>query len=383
MRDNEAKYLKLYEALRDEIIGGAWPCGMRLPSRRQIASERGLSVITVEHSYELLCQEGYAEARARSGYYVTYRESDGFAAPEGSPRVHVSADAQTTTARNGGPTASTRDGAPFEGGGTGEDGFPFSVLARAMRKVLADYGEAILDKAPNTGCESLRGALSGYLARNRGIHARPEQIVIGSGAEYLYGLVVEMLGGGRVFGIESPSYEKIEQVYRARGVECELLPLGRDGIRTAALRQTRASVLHITPFRSFPSGVTASASKRAEYLRWASKVERYIVEDDFESEFSLLRKPEETVYARSERGNVLYMNTFSRTISSALRVGYMVLPEELLPLFGRRVGFYSCAVPTFEQLVLAELIDSGDFERHINRIRRAKRRALERTQGEG
>ena len=355
MENGERKYLTLYAALRDEIIRGVWPCGMRLPSRRQIAGERGLSVVTVEHSYELLCQEGYAESRPRSGYFVTYRPSDGFAAAEGAPRWHPGA----------------------AGNGGGEERFPFSVLARAMRKVLADYGEAILDKAPNAGCDSLREALSRYLARNRGIRAGAGQIVIGAGAEYLYGLVVEMLGNDRVFAIESPSYEKIEQVYRARGVACELLPLGKDGIRSQALRDTRATVLHITPFRSFPSGVTASASKRAEYIRWAAG-DRYIVEDDFESEFSLLRKPEETVYALSGGGNVIYMNTFSRTVSSSLRVGYMVLPEALLPLFEARVGFYSCTVPAFEQHVLAELIDSGDFERHINRIRRRKRRGEQR-----
>ena len=354
MERKTSKYLSLYEELREEIVRGTWPSGTRLPSRRQIAQERGLSVITVEHSYDLLCQEGFVEARPRSGYFVIYRQSDGFANVRPVFRAPPAPDASA-----------------------GEDKFPFSVLARTMRRVLSDYGEAILDRPANVGCPALREALSRYLARNRGIHARPEQIVIGSGAEYLYGLVVEMLGNERVFGIESPSYEKIEQVYRARGVACELLPLGSDGIRSEALRNTRATVLHITPFRSFPSGVTASASKRAEYIRWAEG-DRFIVEDDFESEFSLLRKPEETVFSSSGRSNVIYMNTFSRTVSPAVRMGYMVLPEALLALFEGRVGFYSCTVPTFEQYVLAELIDSGDFERHINRIRRKKRRAAEK-----
>ena len=352
MDERNLKYLKLYVELRDGIVQGSWPYGARLPSRRQVAQERGLSIVTVEHSYELLCQEGYAEARPRSGFFVCYRESDGFASAESKPRVRPA------------------DGQKSEG-----EGFPFSVLARAMRKVLSDYGSAILSKSPNTGVDILREALSRYLARNRGIQAEKEQIVIGSGAEYLYGLVVEMLGNDRIFGIESPSYEKIEQVYRAKGVRCDLLPLGEDGIRSDALSRTQATVLHITPVRSFPSGITASASKRSAYIRWASAGDRYIVEDDFESEFSLLRKPEETVFSRSDRQNVIYMNTFSRTISSSLRVGYMVLPKALLPLFSRRVGFYSCTVPAFEQYVLAELIDSGDFERHINRMRRRKRRA--------
>ena len=360
MKTKKPKYLQLYEELRGEILSGAWACGQRLPSRRQVAQERGLGVVTVEHSYELLCQEGYAESRPRSGFYVAYRQADGFASAAPAVRPHA--------------PAATPDGA--------DSRFPFSVLARAMRRVIADYDEALMEKPPNAGCVALREALSSYLARSRGIHAGADQIVIGSGAEYLYGMVVEMLGADRVYGLESPCYRKIEQVYRARGVACDLLPLEKDGISGAALAATRASVLHITPFRSFPSGVTASASRRADYIRWAAQGDRVIVEDDFESEFSLLRKPEETVYSLSGRPNVIYMNTFSRTVSPALRVGYMVLPRRLLPVFELRVGFYSCTVPVFEQYLLAELIDSGDFERHINRIRRRQRRqAREERQG--
>ncbi len=351
MRSEKPEYLKLYEFLRDEIARGAWPFGAKLPSRRQVALDRGLSAITVEHSYELLCQEGYVEARPRSGYFVIYRQSDGFAAAETAPMP------------------------PRMVQGVGEaDAFPFSVLAKAMRRVIADYGESLLRKPPNAGCVELRRALSGYLARNRGIQAGEGQIVIGSGSEYLYGLVVEMLGRDRMFAIEDPSYEKIEQVYQAKGVAVDPLPLGHDGIRGAALAGTAATVLHITPFRSFPTGVTASASKRSQYLRWAAKGDRYIVEDDFESEFSLLRKPEETVFSRSGRDNVIYLNTFTRTVSPSLRVGYMVLPEAMTGLFEQRVGFYSCAVPAFEQYLLADLITSGDFERHINRVRRQMRK---------
>ena len=190
--------------------------------------------------------------------------------------------------------------------------------------------------------------------------------------------MVELLGRDRIYGLESPSYRKIEQVYRSRGVEVAFCPLGKDGILSGALKATPASVLHVTPFRSFPSGVTATASKRREYLRWASdEPDRYIVEDDYESEFSLLRKPEETLFAGSSRRNVIYLNTFSRTVSPSFRVGYMVLPRSLLPVFELRVGFYSCTVPAFEQYVLSELISGGEFERHINRIRRSERKKAE------
>ena len=355
MKECKPAYLMLYESLREEILSGARPFGSRLPSRRSLARDRGVSAVTAEHSYDLLCEEGYAESRPKSGYFVIYRETDGFSLPVGPP-VRRAAESVPAPDR---------------------DSYPFPSLARVMRRVLSEYGEEILVRPPNTGCAELREALCRYLARNRGIRVDADQIVIGAGAEYLYGLTVELLGPGRIYGIEAPSYRKIEQVYRSRGIRVEYCPLGRDGILSEALRTTKASVLHITPFRSFPSGVTASPSKRREYLRWASEPDRYLVEDDYESEFSLLRKPEETVFAGAVRQNVIYLNTFTRTVSPAIRVGYMVLPRPLLPVFSLRVGFYSCTVPAFEQYVLAELINSGDFERHINRIRRSERKAAE------
>ena len=179
-----------------------------------------------------------------------------------------------------------------------------------------------------------------------------------------------------VYAIESPSYEKIEQVYRAAGVKYEPLPLSDDGIDSAALAKTKADVLHTTPYRSFPSGVTASASKRHEYIRWSDKSDRFIIESDYDSEFSVSAKPAETLFALADRDNVIYLNTFSETISPSLRVGYMVLPKRLVKTFDEKLGFCSCTVPTFEQLVLTELIGNGDFERHINRVRRAMRKAL-------
>ena len=154
-----------------------------------------------------------------------------------------------------------------------------------------------------------------------------------------------------------------------------LLPLASDGIATAALNATDARVLHITPYRSFPSDVTASAAKRREYIRWAARAGRYIVEDDFTSELAASSKPEETVFSLSEKGNVIYLNTFSLTVAPSLRMGYLVLSQEMAARFADKVGFYACTVPVFEQYVLAELIDGGDYERHIRRVRRQLRRA--------
>lgn len=347
-------YLQIYKQIRDDIISGAFPYDSKLPSKRFLANEMGVSTITIAHAYELLCDEGYAESRERSGFFVIFRQTDGFALSEGvsgsilHPRHPLSA----------------------------YPGFPVSVLSKVMRKVLADYQDVILEKSPNAGCMQLRDAIRKYLARNRGLYIDPDQIVIGSGAEYLYGLIIHLLGRDKVYALEAPSYKKIEEIYRTAGVTYEMLPLSDNGIDSTALARSKADVLHTTPYRSFPSGVTASASKRHEYLRWSNARPRFIIESDYGSEFSVSSQPMETLFALSGQDNVIYLNTFSKTISSAIRVGYMVLPKRLVKPFQEKLGFYSCTVPTFEQYVLAELLSSGAFERHINRVRRTKRKEL-------
>ena len=348
-------YLQIYKQIKNDIICGGYSYGTKLPSKRLLADETETSTVTIEHAYELLCDEGYVESRERSGYFVIFRGSDGFA-----------------IASNEEPPKSANS---FEHHQSPD--FPFSVLAKTMRSIISDMGEAILEKSENKGCPELRHAIRQYLSRNRGINVDAEQIVIGSGAEYLYGLIIEILGRKRIYGIEYPSYQKIEQVYRASEVTYEALRLSNDGIDSTALSTTKASILHTTPYRSYPTGVSASASKRHEYIRWANAEERYIIEDDFESEFSVSTKPEDTLFSLSEKDNVIYLNTFSKTISPSLRIGYMVLPKGLVQKFENRLGFYSCTVSVFEQLVVARLLQNGDFERHINKVRRTKRKELQ------
>lgn len=352
-KEKRPVYLQIYNLIRDDILNEILPFNSKLPSIRILAEELTISTITVEHAYALLCDEGYIEARERSGYFVIFRADDGFVSAPTSNiirRVQPSNHIETNT------------------------DFPFSVLAKTMRKVISDAGEGMLERSPNLGTLELREAIRTYLAQNRGILADTEQIIIGSGSEHLYTLLVELLGRERVYAIESPSYKKIEQVYKASDVRLEKLPLTLDGIDSATLKNCSADILHISPYRSYPSGVTATASKRHEYLRWAEQGKRYIIEDDFESEFSVSRKPEETLFSHSLRDNVIYMNTFSKTVSPSFRIGYMVLPKALAKEYEEKLGFLSCTVPTYLQLVLAELITNGDFERHINRVRRLKRK---------
>ena len=252
--------------------------------------------------------------------------------------------------------------------------FPFSVLSKTMRKVLTDYGESILMKSPNQGCVELRQAISAYLTRSTGINVQPDQIVIGAGAEYLYSLTVQLLGNDKKFALENPCYEKICQVYSANGVQFDTLKMSADGILTQELENTDARVLHITPFNSYPSGITATASKRQEYIRWAEKRGGVIIEDNYAAELTVSMKNDDTVFSLSNTCYVVYINTFSETVAPSMRVGYMVLPKPMVKDFEEKLGFYSCTVPVFEQYVLAELINNGDFERHINRVRRQRRK---------
>ena len=225
----QSAYLQLYHQLRRDIVSGVYPLGTKMPSKRLIATETGVSVITVEHALAILCDEGYLESRERSGFFVSFAAADCF------PVSETETERRTTVSH-----------------GT-EDEFPFPSLAKTMRRVLSEYGESILVKSPNNGCAELRGTIAAYLSRSRGISVQPGQIVIGSGAEYLYGLIVQLLGRERVFALEDPSYDKIRRVYQAHGVTCEMLRLGSDGIRSDELTRASATVLHVTPFHSFPS----------------------------------------------------------------------------------------------------------------------------------
>lgn len=370
-------YLQIYQKLRKDITDGIYQYGDRLPSRRVLADGTGTSVITTDHALQLLVEEGYVEAKERSGYYCIYRADENFPLHE---NLHYykklsSSDKPGVTPEDSDDPDSMDHAEPFW---NPPETFPFPSLASTMRRVLSQYGEGILIKSPNFGVPELREAIALYLARSRGILVNPDQIIIGSGSEYMYSLIVQMLGRDKIYGLEDPSYLQIRKVYEASGARTELLRMGSHGIRSSALRSSHADVLHVTPFHSYPSGVTADASRRSEYIRWAERRNAVIIEDDMDSEFTISSKPEDTIFSLEPLHTVIYMNTFSRTIAPSMRCGYMVLPSDPAGTLKEKIAFYSCTVPVFEQYVLAELIRSGEFERHINRVRRQLRKGMSR-----
>lgn len=358
------RYLQLYREIREDITEGRYRLGERLPSKRLLAEEHGISVITVEHCCRLLEEEGYIEARERSGFFVSYRESDSF------PVRESGGEDEKRRGREGEERESGEKGMQTSGEG---EGMPYPILARTVRRTLSEYGERILRKSPGGGIPELREAIAAYLRRSRGIRVSREQILLGSGAEYLYLLIVQMLGREKLYGIEDPSYRMIERVYTDSGARIERLRLGREGILSEELRRSRAEVLHVTPFHSYPSGVIASASKRHEYIRFAREKGVTVIEDDFDSEFSGSTKTEDTLFSLEPESLVIYVNSFSKTIAPSIRVGYLLLPRERAGELSKRISAYSCTVPVLDQYFLTELLKSGDFERHINRVRRRRR----------
>ncbi len=371
---SEPLYLKLYKKLVSDISEGLYRSGEKLPSKRVISDNTGLSLVTVEHALELLADEGYVVSKERSGCYVSFSPGQ-----YGLPSSQPLPDRSRTGILNA-PERIEPAFSPMKAEDLPSRSFPFTAWAKTVRQILTERERKIFEKSHNRGHAELRNALSEFLARSRQPKCSPEDIIIGAGSEYLYVRLIQLLGRDRIYAVESPSYEMISKVYTAENVDFEMLKIGSGGILSRELASTKASVLHVTPYRSFPSGATAQVGKRMEYIKWAAAEGRYIIEDDVESEFSVLSKKYDPLFTLSSSDNVIYMNSFSVTLSPALRIAYMVLPEKLSEEYRARLDFYSCPVPTFEQLVLARFIRSGEFERYINRVRREKRSALRQSE---
>ena len=372
-RGKQRKYRFLYHAIRRDILAKKLLPGERLPSKRALAEHLGLSLSTVGNAYAALLDEGYLEVKARSGFFVS-----ALAIPEnGSVTPAATADFQSADAiaTSAPATAETESAAPHASLGDLSADFPFTPFSHIVRDVLLRFPNELLARPENQGVLHFRAAISAYLLRYRGMQAEPAQIVIGSGTEYLYGLVAQLLPRAALYGIEAQSYEKIRLVYSAYARPYELLPLDAYGVSAEGLAASRAALLHVTPYQSFPSGVTANAAKRFEYLRWAKERTAFLVEDDYASEFSLQKKPLETIYAMDSNDSVIYLNTFTKTLAPSMRVAYMVLPKRLLKSYRERLGFYACTVPALDQYVLAEYINRGYLERRLNQIRRKLRLA--------
>lgn len=344
-------YEQLYRALKADILSGALSGGSRLPSGRALAEHLGLSRVTVETAYAQLLAEGYLTSRPRAGYFV-----EQLTPQELPPRVSEPA-AQPPEPE----TAQSRSAQLF----------PFSVWARLMRGVLLDRRQELLRPAPDAGLPALRQAVAAELYRQRGVHVSPEQVYIGAGAEYFYNLLIQFFGHGRVYALENPGHRKIARVYQANQVAVRPIGMDADGVIPELLEQSGAEVLHISPSHHYPTGTVTPITRRQALMRWlTAQPGRYLIEDDYDSEFRFSGLPIPTIQSMDRSGRVIYMNTFSRTISPSLRISYMILPRTLLPQWQAAMGFYSCTVPSFEQMTLTRFLAEGYFEKHLSRMKK-------------
>ena len=339
-------YEALYRCIREDILSGRLAPGEKLPSKRALAEHLEVSKITVEGAYDQLLAEGYLRSREKVGYFVEEMEQ----------RLCPPA-----------PKTQTPEPAEHRLTGKGPASFPFSVWGRLQREVMLDLGEKLLLPIPNRGVWELRHAIAEHLRQFRGMQVSPEQILIGAGTDFLYNLLIQLLGRALCYCVEEPGYGKIRRIYAAGGVRCISAPMDEKGVRPDALED--AHVLHISPSHHFPTGIITPLDRRQELLRWAGN-SRWIIEDDYDSEFRFNAHPVASMQSLDSRGRVIYMNTFSKSLAPSIRISYMVLPRSLMEKFQRELGFYSCTVPSFEQYTLARFLQRGYFEKHINRMRK-------------
>ena len=350
-------YEQLYRAIRQDILTGQLPGGTKLPSKRALAEHLSISKITVETAYAQLLAEGYLTARERSGYYVEQLAAVPPAAPQSAPS-RAAPEPLPPTSRS-------------------VELFPFSVWARLMRSVILDEGAALLCPTPGAGLLSLRQAICEDLLRRRGMHVEPQQVYLGAGTEYFYHLLLEFFGRERVYALETLGHRKIARICAASGVRYVPIGMDDDGILPALLDGSGAEILHLSPSHHYPTGIVTPIARRQAILRWLTgRGDRYLIEDDYDSEFRFSGRPIPPMQTMDFAGRVIYMNTFSKTIAPALRISYMILPPRLLDAWEEKMGFYSCTVPAFEQLTLTRFLSGGYFERHLSRMRHYYRAQL-------
>lgn len=397
-------YEQLYRAIRDDIERHCLHAGYKLPSKRLFASHLGVSIITIENAYRQLVAEGYVEAQQRRGYFVndlpstprgydtSQKPADGVLPQKGagSRRSASAGVAHTRSTSYTGASeteaflkATSGQATPlladFSGARPSGNIFPFPIWAKTVRRTLseASKGRLLQTSYDNCGAEELRIAIADHLAGFRGLVVSPAQIIIGAGAQDLYGILVQLLGRDRIFAVEDPGYPALRAHYELNDVAIAAIPVDGDGMSVTDLEATKASIAHCTPAHQFPTGIVMTAPRRRELLDWAehgsAAEQRYIVEDDYDSEFRMHGRPIPPLLTSDAHESVIYLNTFTRSLGSVFRIAYMVLPPHLMCEFKVRFASRSCMVGALEQLELAHFIASGDYERHVNRQRTAYR----------
>ena len=351
-------YEQLYRRIRADIESGVLPAGEKLPSKRALSAHLKVSVVTVEGAYGQLLAEGYLRSEPKRGFFVAALEPALAPAPPAPLREKTA------------PPPADAPRYDFATNAVDAARFPFATWAKLMRQVLTKEDSGLLSAIHPQGVPALRAAIVDYLREFRGIDAQPDQVVVGAGSEYLTGILFQLLGREGGYAVENPGYRKFGRILSRQGALICPIPLDEQGLRVDALTWSGARVVHVTPSHHFPLGTVMPVTRRRELLAWASAgEERYIIEDDYDSEFRFSGRPIPALQSLDTGERVVYLNTFAKSLAPSLRIGYMVLPPHLAERYRREFLLYSSTVPSFEQYTLARFLEGGHFERHIARMR--------------
>lgn len=368
-------YEQIYEHIRHEIWEGKLLSGERLPSTRSLAGYLQVARSTVDSAYEQLLSEGYIEARPYKGYFVCPMEE--LLQLEQDEETKFGADIADSKAQMHKEESPGEVWTPqyhFSPHGIDMSVFPFSVWRRIHKNILSDGGEELWNRGDSQGDYDLRVTISRYLHSSRGVNCKPEQIIVGAGNDYLLMLLEKILGRHVGIAMENPTYMRTRRIFQSFAYPVTTVPMDQSGMMVSELDKTDAKVAYVMPSHQFPTGTVMPIGRRTELLKWANRAEdRYLIEDDYDSEFRYKGKPIPSLQSSDEKGKVIYIGTFSKAIAPAIRISYMVLPAPLLKVYQKDCYFYSCTVSRIDQGVLNEFIRDGYFERHLNKMRKLYR----------
>lgn len=381
-------YEQIYEHIKKEIRDGKLLAGERLPSTRSLAEYLQIARSTVDCAYGQLLDEGYIEAKPCRGYFVCSMEGlmqleKGLGAGVERERAETwrgkeSRGAWEGTAERGNLQEQDASSAGYEYDFSPYDidmsGFPFSVWKKITRNILSDANSELFSRGQAQGDYALRETISRYLHSSRGVNCKPEQIIVGAGNDYLLMLLEKILGRHVRIAMESPTYIRSYRLFQSFAYPVVTVGMDESGMCAEELETADVGAAYVMPSHQFPVGTVMPIRRRLELLKWADGGEnRYLIEDDYDSEFRFHGKPIPALQATDEHGKVIYIGTFSKAIAPAIRISFMVLPEKLLKKYLQDCSFYSCTVSRIDQSILNEFIRDGYFERHLNKMRKIYR----------
>ncbi|MCM0080484.1 PLP-dependent aminotransferase family protein [Geomonas sp. Red32] len=353
-------YTQLYNAIKDDILSGKLPSDTRLPSVRDLASELSISRNTVDTSYQELFSEGYIYSRPRSGYFVSALAPDGLLSPQ-PPKGRVAAPL---------PAAAPRFEIDFHPARLDRNAFPVPLWRKCLLECLRRSSSELIDYRDPQGEWGLRCHIQQYLERSRGVICQPEQVVICSGLQNGLDIVAQLMRERRpLVAVESPGYHLPRSVFRNHSFELAPIPVNATGMDLDLLASSRSTIAYVTPSHQFPMGCVMPIANRLKLIEWAKTGGRLIIEDDYDSELRYHGKPIPSLQGLHPGGNIVYSGTFSKVLSPALRVSYLILPHSLLDAYRKVFRDYFSSVSLLEQRTLAEFMEQGHWDRHIRRMR--------------